>query len=198
MSMETKERISEAAIEAIKRHGNAGASARTIAKIAGCNQALLYYHFGSLKGLLLAALEATSQKRLSFYRREIEQVSSVEELAPVAKRLFQEDVANGYVTVLSELVSSCLTHPDLRPGVLAQLEPWVDFAEDLIERLAGSTPFASLLPTRDLAQALVALYMGMEMFHHLDGDSSRSDRLFDAFTALASLASPFLSSGAEK
>jgi AcrR family transcriptional regulator len=193
MSVDTRDRIVEATIEAIKRHGSAGASARTIAEIAGCNQALLYYHFGSLKALLVVALEATSQKRLALYKGETQTVSSLEELVAAAKRLYAEDVANGYVTVLSELVSACLTHPDLRPEVLARLEPWVDLAEGLINRIAGTTPFAAFLPGRDLAQALVAFYMGMEMFHNLDGDSSRADRLFDAFSTLAAVASPLLS-----
>ena len=54
----TRDRIVTAAVETIKTHGLAGASARAIAKTGGFNQALIYYYFPSLTGLYLAAQSA--------------------------------------------------------------------------------------------------------------------------------------------
>ena len=45
-SAATKQGLVEAAIETLKAEGFAGASARAIAGRAGCNQALVFYHFG--------------------------------------------------------------------------------------------------------------------------------------------------------
>ena len=45
-------RIVEAAIETLKTEGFAGASARAIARTGGFNQALVFYHFGSVNELL--------------------------------------------------------------------------------------------------------------------------------------------------
>lgn len=196
-SIATKQRMIEAAVEAIQRHGNAGASARTIADIAGVNQALIYYHFGSLKGLLIAALDATSEKRMALYQDHIAGIGSLEDLVRVARDLYREDIDQGTITVLSELVSACLTHPDLRPEVMARLEPWIDLAEGLVRKLTAGTFLDGMLPIREIAQGLVALYMGMEMLYQLDGDSSRTDRLFEALSTFVPLISPLLGSSNE-
>ena len=188
----TKARIIDAAVQAIRTRGSAGASARTIGEIGGFNQALIYYHFGNLNGLLVAALKATSAERLERYRRETEAVRDLPALVAVGRTLYAEDVAQGHLTVLSELASACMTHPDLRPEVLASLQPWIDLAKGLIDRLIEGTSFAVMLPTRDLAQGLVAAYMGMEMLHHLDGDTARTERLFDTLSAFAPVISMLL------
>src|SRR5215469_9896518 len=54
---ETRAALTEAAIAVLRESGFASASARRIAQRAGCNQALVFYHFGSVNDLLVAALE---------------------------------------------------------------------------------------------------------------------------------------------
>jgi AcrR family transcriptional regulator len=49
---DTKTRLRAAAIDTVRDLGIAGVSARTVASRAECNQASIYYHFGSLHGLL--------------------------------------------------------------------------------------------------------------------------------------------------
>ena len=59
----TKARIVAAAIETLKTDGFAGASARAIAKAGGFNQALVFYHFGSVNsthGSIRAVISARS------------------------------------------------------------------------------------------------------------------------------------------
>src|ERR671919_781582 len=51
---ETRARIVTAALQALRADGIAGISARAIARHGGFNQALIFYHFGSLEGLLVA------------------------------------------------------------------------------------------------------------------------------------------------
>jgi AcrR family transcriptional regulator len=53
--MSTKQRLIDGALQAIRTHGIAGVSARTVAARAGVNQALVFYHFGTLDNLLAAA-----------------------------------------------------------------------------------------------------------------------------------------------
>lgn len=188
----TRRRIVDAAIEAIRTRGAEGATARAIAEIGGFNQALIYYYFGSLKGLRVAALEATSDRRMARYLPEMDRIGTLQELAEVGRELFQEDVKAGTITVISELVSACLTHPDLRPHVVESMEPWVALAERLIDRVSEGSLLESMLQTRDLAWALLAFYMGIEMLYNLDGDTSRAERLFEMFSGLARLAEPFI------
>ena len=65
----------EAAIAVLRESGFAGASARRIAQRAGCNQALVFYHFGSVNDLLVAALEEVSARRLAAYREVRDQLT---------------------------------------------------------------------------------------------------------------------------
>ena len=55
-SADTRAALVAGAVQALGEVGFAGASAREIATRAGCNQALVFYHFGSVTELLLAAL----------------------------------------------------------------------------------------------------------------------------------------------
>lgn len=186
-----RERIVDAAVQAIKTRGSKGASARAIAEIGGFNQALIYYYFANLKGLLIEALRATSAARLDRYRRDVGETRELTELIAIGRTLYAEDQAEGYLKVLSELVSACVTHPDLRGEVLASLQPWIGFAQELMEGMIAGSTLEGLLPTRDLAQALVAAYMGLEMLHHLDGDAGRADRLFSMLESFALIAPMF-------
>src|SRR5437763_16428625 len=107
----TRDRIVTAAVETIKAHGLAGASARAIAKTGGFNQALIYYYFPSLTGLYLAALEHTSAARMNAYLARMTDIRSLDELVPVWGALFAEDVAAGHITVPAELASSAPAQP---------------------------------------------------------------------------------------
>jgi AcrR family transcriptional regulator len=192
---DTRRRILDATIEAIRTRGADGATARAIAEFGGFNQALIYYYFDDLKGALVAALEATSDRRMARYLPELDRIGNLRELATVGAELFQEDVKAGTITVISELVSACLTHPDLKPHVVRSMEPWVGLAERLIERLVQGSALETLLPTRDLAWALLAFYMGIEQLYNLDEDSSRAERLFEMFGHVATFADPLLRTG---
>src|SRR5438093_1369574 len=55
---ETRAALVAAALETLKTEGFRGTTARAIAGRAGVNQALVFYHFGGVDELLLAALVA--------------------------------------------------------------------------------------------------------------------------------------------
>src|ERR1700684_2605606 len=88
----TRRRLIEAAIETLKVEGYAGASARAIAERAGSNQGLIFYHFGSVANLLLAALDAVSAERLEHYGAAVGSVGSPAELVEAASAIFSEDL----------------------------------------------------------------------------------------------------------
>src|SRR3984957_4095309 len=104
-SAATKQALVAAAIETLKAEGFAGASARAIAGRAGCNQALVFYHFGSVVALLLAALDDVSTSRLARYRDAVDQVRSLGEFVDVAGGIFSDDLDAGHVAVLVEMIA---------------------------------------------------------------------------------------------
>ena len=180
----TKARIVEAALETLKEEGFAGASARAIARRGGFNQALVFYHFGSVSDLLLAALDETSRRRMASYQAALEDVSSVEDLMTAAIRLYREDLASGHITVLAEMIAGSIASPRLKEQIAAHVEPWVDFAERAIETAAARSPVAAMVPARELAYGVVALYLGVEMLSQLQQGDERVDSLFTAAGSL--------------
>lgn len=183
----TRERIVEAAIETLKTDGFAGASARAIAAKGGFNQALVFYHFGSVNELLLAALDATSEMRMARYREAVDQVRSLGDLFLVATAIYAEDLDSGHIKVLAELMAASTTFPELRNEIVARVEPWVQFTEDVVGAHLEGSPFAALLAPRDVAYAIVALYLGMEMLANLDDNRERADSLFATGQRFATL-----------
>jgi AcrR family transcriptional regulator len=185
----------EAALDTLRTSGFKGASARAIARSGGFNSALIFYYFGSLNGLLLAALDHSSEQRMARYRAAAEAADSLEDLAEVALQIYREDVEGGHITVFSELVGASLSHPELGPEIVARAQPWLDFVEETINKVVAGTPFEQIVPAREVAYAVIAFYMGLNLLTHLDADRSRIDSLFGFARSLTPLVSPLLSSG---
>jgi AcrR family transcriptional regulator len=192
MSNARREQIVEAAQEALKTVGFAGATSRAIARIGGFNQALVFYHFGSLDNLLLAALDKTSDERMRTYRVAVDGVESLHELAGVAAELYREDRDSGHMTVVSQMFAGSLSRPDLAPALIQRMEPWIDLADETIARALARTPLEAAAPARELAYAVVTFYVGVNLLTHLDPDRARTDALFErlreAVPLLAALA----------
>ncbi len=114
----TRAKLIDAAIETLKAEGYAGSSARAIAERAGLNQGLIFYHFGSVANLLLAALDSVSARRMAQYGAAVDAVRTPSELVDVATAIFREDLDAGYVAVLVEMIAGASSTPGLgRRGV---------------------------------------------------------------------------------
>lgn len=183
----TRRRIVEAALETLKSEGFAGASSRAIARAGGFNQALIFYHFDSLDGLLLAALDHTSAERLERYRKAVDEAENAEELAEVAASIYSEDRDRGHMTVVSQMVAGSAARPELAREVVARMEPWIELCEDGLRKAFSKTPVAEAVPLRDLAYAVVTFYLGLNLLTHLDEDRERTEALVARLQGLASL-----------
>jgi AcrR family transcriptional regulator len=175
----TKLKIAEAAVATLKSRGFAGASAREIADSGGFNQALIFYHFGSVQMALLAALDLVSARRMRAYLPSFERARTLAELASLARQIYAEDLQNGYVTVLGEMVAGGVSDAGLGGEVVLRLQPWIDMVAGKLRELLDGSPFQSLLPADDVAFAIVALYLGVDMLSHLEGGHTRAESLLD-------------------
>ncbi len=183
MTKSTAQDLVTAALETLTEDGFAGATSRAIARRAGVNQALVFYHFGSVDNLLLAALDRTSEERLAAYRKALESVSSLGDLGTVARRLYEDDLASGHMTVVSQMIAGSLARPELAPQVLARMEPWLAFAEEAFRRVGGD-----ILPPQELAYGAITFYLGVNLLSHLDPDQERSRAVFARIEELSGLA----------
>jgi AcrR family transcriptional regulator len=191
----TADRLIQGAIESLRHDGFAGASARAIANRAGCNQALIFYHFGTVNGLLLAALDETSKQRRRRYSPMIEQASTLGELAAQAEVVLREDLTGGHIKVLAEMIAGASATPGLGPAVAERIRPWIDVVEAALTTVMRPTPLAGLVPPRQAAFAVVALYLGVEMLTELDGETEMAESLLDQVGRFAALVDSFANTG---
>jgi len=178
----------DAAIVTLKSRGFNGASARTIAGEAGVNQALVFYYFGSVAELLLAALDAVSASRLERYSAGLEAVTDPASLISLAAEVFREDMSSGDISVLAEMVAGSSSNPELGVEVAKRIAPWKEFAGVAIESGFAESSLGPLLSESEAPHVAVALYLGLEMLSHLEGDRSAAMSMFERLARLA----PFL------
>lgn len=183
----TREALITAAAEALRDVGFAQASAREIGRRAGCNQALVFYHFGSVVNLHLAALDRVSAQRHERYRAAVERAGGeLGALLGTARNVLAEDLDQGHVAVLATMIAAAQSTPGLGPQVAERITPWQQFAADSLRDAVSGVPFGGKLPADDLAHGVVALYLGLEMLASLDGDREAATRLFDHADRVAS------------
>ena len=185
---ETKARMVQAALESLHEEGVLGASARAIARRGGFNQALIFYHFGSVDQLLLAAIDELGACRTERYERRLAEVSSLRELVAVAGELHAQDLEDGHMTALSQMLAAAATNPELRQPMRDRFAPWITIIERTLERAVGGTPYAQLVPVHDLALAIAGEFLGLELLLNLEDDARpREHSVFRTFELLATL-----------
>jgi AcrR family transcriptional regulator len=176
---DTRAALIAAAADALRQDGFAAASARRIAQRAGCNQALVFYHFGSVPDLLLAALEDVSAQRMAAYRGLLDRTGTLAELIDAAREVFEADLDAGHVRVLTEMISGAPSVPGLGERVAAVLAPWRSFAAEAVRDVLATSPVAGVLPADQAAHAVVAGLLGLELLASVDGDKAAALALFD-------------------
>lgn len=187
-SADTRQALVDAAIEVLRTEGFAGATARSIAGRAGCNQGLVFYHFGSVVNLLLAALDEVSARRKTRYETALASVTRASELVALATQIFSEDLDSGDAAVLVQMIAGAASTPGLGAAVKERIAPWNDFAGAALESVLGRSPVLRLVEVPEVAHAVVALYLGLELLSQLDGDSSTAMALFGRARRLAPVA----------
>jgi AcrR family transcriptional regulator len=176
---DTRDALIAAAIEVLRESGFASASARKISQRAGCNQALVFYHFGSVTDLQVAALEEVSAQRMAAYRGLLDHTGTLAELAAAARVVFEADLDAGHVRVLTEMISGAQSVPGLGERIAAVLAPWREFAVTAVRDVMAASPLGPVVPPEQAAHAVVAGILGLEMLASLDGDRDAALALFD-------------------
>lgn len=183
----TRQALIVAATSALRDVGFARASAREIARRAGCNQSQVFYHFGSVVELLLAALDDVSASRMAAYRSILEQATTLTGLVESAQTIVTEDLDSGYVRVLVEMITGAQSVPGLGDQVAERLVPWNAFAEEAVQRVLDVVPLGSLVSAAEAAHAIVAGLLGLELLANLVGDRTQAVALFSRARMLTGL-----------
>ena len=181
-----------ATIDALREEGFVGASARAIAARAGFNSAAVFYHFGSVNELLLAALDESSAARLARYREATAGVTDVVELIRVTAALNREDYEAGHIAVMAALVGGAAAIPGLGPAIAERVQPWIDLTTEVIGRIADAHQLQALIDAPALARGMVSLFLGIELMAQLEGDRRNGQALFDEADKMLGYVTPLL------
>ena len=182
----TRARIMAATLETIRRDGIVGASARAIARTGKFNQASIYYHFGSIDDAVLASVRQMSDARLASYTQRLGRVDSLSDLARVAAELYKEDLVGGRITVLSQVMAGAAGDERFAKELAVVFEPWLDVVRSTLRRALGGGLGAGL-PVDDLAFAVSALFVGVELLGQTQEGRGDAAGLFTTFEGLARL-----------
>jgi AcrR family transcriptional regulator len=179
----TRDKLITGTLTAIREHGIAGTSARSIAAAAGVNQALIFYHFGTVDELLAAACHTEATARVDLYRSRFAEVRTLRELLDIGRDLHAHEKAEGNVTVLAQLMAGAQSDAKLAVPTAAALALWTTEIETVLRRLLASSPLGDLADPAGLAVAVSAAFVGLELYEGVDPAGAQS-----AFTALEQLA----------
>jgi AcrR family transcriptional regulator len=183
---ETRQRIIDAALATVREEGFAETTARAIASKGGFNQALIFYHFGSVDDLLMEAYVQASERQIAHYAEAVAEVESLSDLVAIARRLHDEDLESGSVTEITQMMAAA-TDPIRGGALLDGFDGWIRLVEEALGRAAGNLPLAAAIPPREAAYAIAAMFLGIELMSRLDPSRSEAKAVFDMMENVAGL-----------
>ncbi len=191
---ETRAKIIAACIETLNVEGITGSSARAIARMGDFNQALIFYHFGSVEGLLITASAVEGQQRANRYREAFETVTTLQELISVARQVHHQEQSEGSVNVLTQMLAGAASAPELQQGILEATRPWMALVEAAVARVLEGSSLLTLVPTTDIAFAISSLFLGIELLTGVDPNGDKATALFDSIEKISSVLQLLISS----
>ena len=193
MANATRDRLLVAAREALAADGIAGVSARGIATRAEVNQALVFYHYGSVDELLAEAARDVSRRRAAVYRDRLGAVTSFTTLAETARALHHEEVAAGNLAVLVQLLAGARGRPGLAEVLRENFDLLAGPVEATIRRLVAGSPLEDVVDPTDLASGIASGFLGLQLLDGVVTDVEAGP--FEALDALAAVVDLALEAG---
>jgi AcrR family transcriptional regulator len=170
----TRGKLLDAAAQSLRVDGLATLSARSLAARAGVNQALVFYHFGTLDGLLTAAVRQSVDDSADFYRDRFAAVTSLGELLNVGRELHERERAAGNVAMMAQLMSGAGRNPALAEAARYAMSRWNREIEAVVRRVLRGHPLQDALDPAGTARAISAGFIGLELYEGVDPDGAAS------------------------
>ena len=169
---DTRRKLLDGAVETLRVRGIAGTSARAIAATTGVNQALIFYHFGSVDDLLDVACRDATQTRIDLHRSQFDSVTSMRELLQVGRELHVQEREAGNVAMLAQILAGAHKDPALAAAGRHALGLWVAEIEKVLVRVMKGSPIAMATDVHGLAHSVTASFIGIELYDGVDPDGA--------------------------
>jgi AcrR family transcriptional regulator len=164
----TRQKLLSATADCLRETGMAGLSARVIASRAGVNQALVFYHFGTVADLVDAACRHAVDDSAEFYREQFTAVTSLSDLLAVGRSLHERERATGNVALMAQLMSGAQHDETLAAAARYSMNRWTAEIETVVARVLHGSPLADLVDSAGLARAISAGFIGLELYEGVD------------------------------
>ncbi|HEX5088807.1 MAG TPA: TetR family transcriptional regulator [Nocardioides sp.] len=170
--MSTREKLLLATQEALVEDGIAHLSARSVATRAGVNQALVFYHFGTVSELVEAAARALSDQSVAHYRERFAAVDSLGGLLALGEEVHAHERTTGNVAVMAQLMAGAQRDEVLARTARYALDLWRSEVEAVVRRVLAPSPLADVVDADGLARAFSAAFIGLELYEGVDADGA--------------------------
>jgi AcrR family transcriptional regulator len=164
----TREKLLRATQETLREDGIAHLSARTVAARAGVNQALVFYHFGTVGELVEAAVRAMSDESVDGYRERFAAVDSLTGLLALGQAVHAHERTSGNVAVMAQLMAGAQQDEVLARAARYAMEVWREEVEVVVRRVLEPSPLLDLVEPAGLARAISAAFIGLELYEGVD------------------------------
>jgi len=185
---ETQQQLMSAALEVVGTKGIEAATARAIANIAGVNQSLIFYHFGSVTQLLIASVNSLNETRFQAYESALSQVKTVEELLGVTFEVFEEDRHGPSYIVLSQMVAGAKNVPEFATALEPLFEKFISLTKKSLTQVLGDVSLPAEITYDDVAIGIISLFLGVRLI----GSVPKYDGQVDSLLEKVKNAAPFL------
>lgn len=185
-SADTRRKLVDGTVETLQARGIAGTSARAIATASGVNQALIFYHFGSVEQLVDVACREVTAERVALYRHRFAAVGSLRELLLLGREIHESERQAGNVIALAQVLAGAQQDDALAATARHTLGMWIAEIQSALARLTADTPIADVADPVGLAQGVTAAFIGVVLYEGVNPDGAAA--AFDTLEQLALLA----------
>ncbi|WP_410672344.1 TetR/AcrR family transcriptional regulator [Amycolatopsis sp. cmx-4-68] len=184
-SQDTKQRLVDGVLEVVRQQGITAVSARSVAGAAGANQALVFYHFGSVEELVAQACISATEARVALYRDRFAAVATVGELLALGREIRTAERAEGNLALLAQTLAGAQGSERLAEATREGLDKWIAEVRSALERVLAGSPLAELADPDGLAHAVSTGFLGLTLFDTVDPEGA--DQAVAALEQLAVL-----------
>lgn len=159
---DVRQRLIDAAISVAGSDGFAQTSARAVATSCGVAPGVIYYHFGSMDGLLVAAHDALTVRRLERIRSAMtggDRGDWVERLA----RVIEDELSHPDGGAAIELTIGATASVELTEAVRRNTDLSIALVTELAEEILGESPIGHIVPPAAIAEVAAAAFFGAEV-----------------------------------
>lgn len=180
---DTPDKLIAATLELIRSDGLAAVSARSVGRVASANQALVFYHFGTLAALVEAAYDRAVEDAARSYAAPLGNANNIAGLLAVAEQIRATEQGRGNVQLMAQLLAGAQHDEALRAVASRSVEVWVAAVEPAVRRALAGGVLRDLADPAAVTRLVSAALLGFELYDGVDPERAGS-----AFGALADLA----------